>query len=171
MEIVVNDTNILIDLCITGLIEYCHAMPIAMHTIDFVLHEITDTEQRDAIQESIDKGFITVKNLDADDVQSVFEFYSDAHQYSNVSPTDCAVILYAEKHSYRLLTADQKLRRVAELRGLQVNGMLWLTDLLVNEGIISPKDMIPYMECWKQTNQSAPRRMIDDRIYKLRAMD
>ncbi len=41
MEIVINDTNIFLDLYDIGLLDDFFQLPIRVHTVDFVINEIT----------------------------------------------------------------------------------------------------------------------------------
>lgn len=45
MEIVVNDTNIFIDLHSIGLLEQFFELPIKVHTVDFIVNELINSEQ------------------------------------------------------------------------------------------------------------------------------
>ena len=60
MEILISDTNILIDLCGIGLIERCKDLDVDFRTVDFVIHEIKDPNQSSAVQKLIDSGDLTV---------------------------------------------------------------------------------------------------------------
>ena len=51
--IVVNDTNIFIDLMSVDLLDDFFRLPIEIHTTDFVLNELTDESQHNAIQKHI----------------------------------------------------------------------------------------------------------------------
>ena len=42
MEIVVNDTNILIDLYESGLLKYCDAVKLEFHTLDMIVEEVEE---------------------------------------------------------------------------------------------------------------------------------
>ena len=56
MEIVINDTNILIDLYNAGLLPYCKKLNLDFRTLDLVINEIEDSEQYAAVQSIIDEG-------------------------------------------------------------------------------------------------------------------
>ena len=56
MDIIVNDTNIFIDLFTSGLLDEFHCLPIEVHTVDFVINELTDDEQRKAVEAVIPMG-------------------------------------------------------------------------------------------------------------------
>lgn len=60
MEIVINDTNILIDLYNAGLLPYCKKLNLDFRTLDLVINEIEDSEQYTAVQSIIDEGTLSV---------------------------------------------------------------------------------------------------------------
>ena len=49
MEIVINDTNIWIDLYNAGLLPYCKKLNLDFRTLDLVVNEIEDSEQYTAV--------------------------------------------------------------------------------------------------------------------------
>lgn len=60
MDIVVNDTNIFIDLYSVGLIDAFFNLPFEVHTVDFVVNEIEDEQQSLLVNQLIDNGRLTV---------------------------------------------------------------------------------------------------------------
>lgn len=60
MEIVINDTNILIDLYNAGLLPYCKKLNLDFRTLDVVINEIVDSEQYTAVQSIIDDGTLSI---------------------------------------------------------------------------------------------------------------
>ena len=60
MEIVINDTNIFLDLYDIGLLDTFFRLPIRVHTVDFVVNEISRPNQAQAIQQLIDNGMLVV---------------------------------------------------------------------------------------------------------------
>ena len=89
MEIVVNDTNIFIDLYSIGLLEEFFELPITVHTVDFVINELKEPEQLKAINEFIKNGKLKVQNFDTKELIDIIDLQSRAG--GNVSITDCAV--------------------------------------------------------------------------------
>lgn len=170
MEIIINDTNILIDLVNTGLLNLCHRLDVDMRTIDFVMREMKIDSQRELVEEQIAKGNIKLETMNPKDVQQTFRLYMEYHKYNNLSRADCAVMHYAESHKCRLLTSDKTLRTCSEKRGIKVGGLLYLTDIMVSEHLVSAEEMIKYLELYKATNERAPKKQIDERIskYKLK---
>ena len=60
MEIVINDTNIFLDLYDIGLLDDFFQLTIRVHTVDFVINEITRPDQQKVIQQLISKGILSI---------------------------------------------------------------------------------------------------------------
>lgn len=81
--IVVNDTNIFIDLISVDLLDDFFHLPIGIHTTDFVLNELTDESQSDAIQRHVSLKHLTVKRYSGTEVAEIVSFQATCH--NNVS--------------------------------------------------------------------------------------
>lgn len=164
MKIIVEDTNIIIDLFNTGLLQFCKKMDIEFHTTDLVIKEIKMPEQRNTV-----KGLVINKELNMDvftidEMLQLANLKEECRGKNNLSTADCSVVLLAERLGCRLLTADQKLVHFAQSRGLVASGFLWLTDKMVEKGIVCPKDMIEYLNRYLETNKRAPEKEVNERI-------
>lgn len=168
MEILISDTNILIDLCGVGLIERCKDLDVDFRTVDFVIHEIKDPNQAEAVQKLIDSGDLTVMEFSPEETMELLELYARYEVRTNLSLTDCAVLLCAKKGNYRLLTGDKNLRIKAGDEGVVVSGILYLTDLMVDEGVVDCKEMADCLETLLQQNSRLPKDLIYDRINTYR---
>jgi len=168
MEILISDTNILIDLCGVGLIERCKDLDVAFRTVDFVIHEIKDPNQTEAIQKLIDSGDLTVMEFSPEETLELLELYARYEVRTNLSLTDCAVLLCAKKGNYRLLTGDKNLRIKAGDEGVVVSGILYITDLMVDEGVVDKTDMADCLETLLQQNSRLPKDLIYERINAYR---
>ncbi len=167
--IVVNDTNIFIDLISVDLLDDFFHLPIGIHTTDFVLNELTDENQSDAVQRHVSLKHLTVKRYSGTEVAEIVSFQATCH--NNVSIADCSVWLYAKHNGYTLLTGDAKLRSSAQKSGVTVCGILRVFDMLVEEfGIISPNAGADRLELLYKINNRLPSREIESRIRKWRLL-
>lgn len=164
MDIVVSDTNIFIDLFSVGLLDAFCMLPLNVHTVDYVIYEITDNTQKIEIERLIQNGNIFVKDFDEEESADIIKMYTERR--NNVSVTDCSVWYYAKKNRYRLLTGDSKLRNSAVDDGVQVSGILFLTDMMVEKGLIKPDDMAVKLKRLLELNARLPLRLINERIAK-----
>lgn len=168
MVVIVEDTNILIDLFNTGLIQFCQHMGMEFHTTNYVVSEIKDPEQKALIIGYIINGMLIMDSFSGDEYVLLTETIHDFEGKNNLSDADCSVMLLAERFHCRLLTADQKLAHQARMRGLEVNGFLWLTDKMVEMGILEPLVMADYLQRYKDSNPRAKEPETSDRIIKYR---
>lgn len=135
MKILVNDTNIFIDLHSVGLLEEMCRLPYEIHTVDFVVAEIADADQRRIFDELVAQGGIFIDGFTADEVIEIVEEHSSVS--GNLSIPDCSVCYFARKHNVPMLTGDRRLRRYAEEQSIEVHGILFIFDELVKHDIIS----------------------------------
>ena len=168
MEIVVNDTNILIDLFNAGLLPYCKKLNLEFRTLDVIINEIEDTEQYSAVQSIIDEGALAVHSLSGKQVGTVFQKVAEYQGVCNLSVEDISVMVYAIDNDSRLLTGDKKLKDKATLENVKVSGILFLTDMLTQEAVISNDEMASALERLLNSNNRLPKKLIKERIDALK---
>lgn len=168
MEIVVNDTNILIDLFNAGLLPYCKMLNLKFRTLDVIMSEIVNAEQHAAVQRIIDEGTLTVYSLSGKQVGTVFQKVAEYQGVCNLSAEDISVMVYAIDNDCRLLTGDKTLRDKATLENVKVSGILYLTDMLTQEAAISNDEMVAALERLLCSNSRLPKKLIRERIDALK---
>lgn len=168
MDIVVNDTNIFIDLYSIGCLDAFFRLPISVHTIDFVLNEITNTEQMKAIEKYVSSNQLTVGTFTAEELAEIYTLHATAK--GNVSYTDCAVLHYAKSNDYVLLTGDRQLRDKATEDCVTIRGILYVFDLLMQHRILPTWEIVAKLQELQETNQRLPKRLIQERLEKWRLL-
>ena len=158
MKIIVEDTNIIIDLFKTGLLSFCMELKLEFHTTRYVVAEILESSQSAVLIGMINNGQLLIGDFVGEEYERLIKYIDECNGENNLSEADCSVLLLAKRLGCRLLTSDQKLKRKAKEHGVEVNGFLWLTDLLVKEHIVSGATMINHL-----TDTSKP-------IHELRKM-
>ena len=94
MENVINDTNIFLDLYDIGLLDDFFQLPIRVHTVDFVINEITRPDQQKVIQQLINKGILFVKDYPATGIPNPYQLNQKCG--ANLTLTDSTVIYYVQ---------------------------------------------------------------------------
>lgn len=168
MKILVNDTNIFIDLHSVGLLEEMCRLPYEIHTVDLVVAEIADADQRRIFDELVAEGGIFVDGFTADEVIEIVEEHSSVS--GNLSIPDCSVCYFARKHNVPMLTGDRRLRRYAEEQSIEVHGILFIFDELVKHNIISTSIAADRLEELFAINARLPKAEIRDRINRWRSV-
>lgn len=170
-EVVVNDTNILIDMHSAGLLDYLCLSQVRFHTVDLVIEELRRSPyKRPLIEKLIQEGSLYVADIPAEEMSNISAAHSAYSRHTNLSFVDCAVMAYAKKHNFRLLTGDKKLRNHAVDEGIIVSGILWIVDLFVEERLVTPAEMIEKLNNLLNTNNRLPRKLIEAKIQQLIAL-
>lgn len=164
MKIIVEDTNIIIDLFTTGLLSFCHELKLEFHTTRYVVAEILESRQSAVLIGMINNGQLLIDDFVGEEYERLIKFIDECNGVNNLSEADCSVLLLAKRHECRLLTSDQKLKRTAMEHNIEVNGLLWLTDMLVEVHIVSEEKMIYYLNRYLETNPRAPENEVVKRI-------
>lgn len=165
MEIVINDTNIFLDLYDLGLLDTFFRLPIRVHTVDFVVNEINRPNQAQAIQQLIDNGMLIVKDYPATNIPDLFQFNVECG--GNLTLTDSTVIYYAKSLTdCRILTGDRQLRNRAEQRGIKVSGILYIFDQLVELGLLPHAEASKKLTALFRINSRLPKGEVEARIEK-----
>ena len=167
MDIVVNDTNIFIDLCKLNLLDEVFQLPLGMHTVDFVIRELRE-EQKEMVCAFSESGQLVVHSFTSNEISEIIELKDEAG--GNVSITDCSAWYYAKVNKYTLLTGDGQLRKKASASDVIVKGILYLFDLLVSEGILSRENAAIKLKELIGINHRLPRKEMDARIDRWESM-
>lgn len=163
-KVVVSDTNIFIDLIDIGLLETFFDCGLEVHTTAMVIDEVKNDRQREKL---LSCPGLVVRKYKETDYNTVFEYYVGASRNSNLSITDCSVLLYAKELRGTLLTNDGKLRNVAKKEGLEVKRLLSIIMYMVDANRVDINVAKSAMEKLMETNSRAPVELIMDFIKKL----
>lgn len=95
-----NDTNILIDLVKADLLRFCPLMSLEFHTLDVIVEEVEDDEQRHAVNALVADGALKVRSLSGTQMVTVMEKVEEYAGKCNLSPEDISVMVYAKENGY-----------------------------------------------------------------------
>ena len=130
-KIIVVDTSIWIDLSKTGLIDLIFNLPYSLIVTDFVLrHEKINNIEWVILEQ---KG-LTFQELDSQEIANLYDLFQ---KHRNISLVDLAMFSVARKMGAILLTGDNNLRVFAATE-LEVHGLLWALDEMVDQSILNP---------------------------------
>lgn len=135
-QIVVNDTNIFIDLHEVGLLDEFFHLPWKVYTTDLVMSKLQCESQRDAVLRFKENGVLHVAQFNFDELVEISKLQQRFGKKANVSLTDCSVWYYAKQNGYAMLIGDCKLRHSAMHDGIDVKGIFYVLDMLVETGTI-----------------------------------
>lgn len=161
--VVVNDTNIFIDLLSIELLDDFFNLPISIHTNDFIINELIVSDQREKVLYYAPER-LYIKKYTPIEIAEIVTFRSSCE--NNVSFEDCSVWLYAKLNSYRLLTGDGKLRKSASASATIVSGILFVFDMLIECKIISHTKGVEKLIELTKVNKRLPSEEIKKRLAK-----
>lgn len=169
MEIVVSDTQILIDMDAAGLLEIVAVSSVHFHTVDYVIAELHRSPyERPIVDRMVKDGCLKIFSFEGKAVDDLIAFYEKFVGRANLTITDCAVLKYAKDNNYRMLTGDRKLRNHAEDEGVMVSGILYLADHFVQEGLLTGLEMATRLEHLLDANPRLPKTIFMDWIKHAR---
>lgn len=163
-RIVVSDTNIFIDLVKLSILPDLFSLPWEIHTTDFVMNELVDTEQFSDVNSFRENGRLTVGKHSAEEVQIIFN--ESGLPGCRLSPTDLSVALYAHKNNFSILTGDKRLKDYAQKEGIEVHGILFLFEAMVDNKIIPPDSAINLLTQLQAINKWLPSDIIEKMIQQ-----
>ena len=161
MRIVINDANILIDIAKLDLLEAFSNLNFDLYTTDFVYEELNEI-QKSPISTLLIKDHLTI--IETEDIQDFQNITTLLENSNGLSLEDCSVWYYSSKMSGTLLTGDGKLRKRASEDGVEVRGVLFIFDELINQNLLSYNDAVDKMKQLKLLNNRLPKNEIDKRI-------
>ena len=156
---IVIDTNILIDLCVGDLIDAFMNLPFS-----FVLSDVIREEFSSPVNCVKKVRKIKTSSLGPDKVQEVYELF---HSAPNLSLNDCFALLLAKEKKAILLTGDKKLRKIAEQKGMEVHGILWVMDMLFEEKILDGERLIEALRAMLRNDTRLPPKEYKERVKKM----
>lgn len=129
MQVLISDTNILIDLEVGGLLQIMFKLPFEFCTPD-VLYE---TELANQHSHLIALG-LTLRELSPD---SMVYAYRINQSYNQPSFNDLLALALAKQESCPLLTGDKRLRQAAAKEAVVVKGTIWVVEQMITQGFIN----------------------------------
>jgi hypothetical protein len=135
MRVAVKDACVLIDLANGGLLEAWFRLDIETHTTDLVLRQVRRDEQWQRVSGFVEAGWLKVTTLSGEQVEAMCEEFAGLP----IGVEDQSVLFVAmQMEDAILLTGDRRLRIEGLRRELEVKGVLWVLDQVVEKGVMSP---------------------------------
>ena len=132
-----------------------------LYTTDLIVAEIQNTRQREKVEELINAGILEVLSLESDEFT---EIYTIREENSGLTIEDYSVWFAARKYKGTLLTRDVRLRKQASEHGIDVRGILYVFDELVNNGILDKQTARTKLMDLRTMNPRFPEKEINARL-------
>lgn len=167
-KIVLNDTNIIIDLMSVDIFDSLFHLPWEAHITDMVRRELKREQQFELAEKAIERGCLLVDIFTGEEVEEINERYERIQERTNLSPCDCSVWYASEKRGYTVLTGDKKLRNVIEECGIEVHGILYVIEEMQNANLLSPLDVVDILDRLQNSKSRLPQNAIDALKIKMK---
>lgn len=151
-RIAIQDANIIIDLIHIDLFSLSLDLEFRFFTTDIIHFELND-HQSSIIQDYVHLGkfgIISISKSELEEIKSL----STVHK--KLSEQDCSALYFAEKHKAVLLSGDKHLRKAAEFFKIEVRGILWIFDQLIEKKIIEKTTALVFLEKLLLINKRLP---------------
>jgi predicted nucleic acid-binding protein len=162
MKVVIEDANVLLDLVNGGILGTWLSLGYRNCTSHLVWNEVSQTRQREKVQPFIDSGLIRLRDIAANEWPEIYAFSNEL----GVSVPDSSVWLLARREGGILLTGDSKLRKAAQASDVEVRGVLWVLDELVDASRLLPGKAAEALRSIRDRGAFLPQDECDKRIAK-----
>ena len=133
--LLISDANIFIDLEKIGLLIEFSKLDIEISTSDFVFNELNQKQQM--LVKSLNIGIYT---LDSDELITFFMEYKSLGQVK-ISSQDYSIYYFAKKCKACLLSNDKALRKFSNKNSVDVKGIFYILDLIIEQSQLSRDDL------------------------------
>lgn len=161
MRLIITDTNIFFDIISIGALPEFFSLDYEICTTVFVIQEIKQSDQEEAIEALIRAKELNVIQFNPDEIGEIVRFETSKN-FKGI--TDKSILWKSLQLDCPLLTGDKKLRIEAEDHGVEVHGTIWVIERLFENDMICKTKGIQLLESLKQVNSSLPYNEIDKLI-------
>lgn len=157
--VIINDTNIWIDLKLTNIIEKVFLLPYELAVPDILYND----ELKDMDGELLEANGIKIIEMTNDEVVETAE---RSGMTNRVSFNDLITLVVAKSRGYILVTGDGNLRKIAKSENVELRGTIWLIDEMVSNNILDIGE--PTLICKKllQLKRRLPKEKLQLRIKR-----
>ncbi len=132
MKVIVHDASVLIDLIAADLLEQWLGLGNETIVTSLVWREINRKSEKEKLQPYVERGLLKIAHLPSEDFSEVVAMKMDLSL--DLSLEDVSALYVAVSRKGILLTGEKTLRQNAERRGVEVHGLLWVFDVLIERG-------------------------------------
>lgn len=157
--ILINDTNIWIDLKYVNLVDEVFKLPYDIGVPNILF----DEELKDTDSEILLKNNINILEMTIDEMLETSEMFNNT---TGVSFNDLTTLVVSHKRNCTLVTGDGNLRKLALSKNVNLRGSIWLLDELVEHKIISKHKAYEACNTLLNSSRRLPQNELKKRIQK-----
>jgi hypothetical protein len=157
----VTDANIWIDLHHANLLDEAFELEVTWMTPDIVFHDEVLTVDRPLLK---DLG-LQIRSLTGKELNRITELSA---RHPSPSPKDLSTIVVAKVEDGIVVTGDGPLRTAVEREEMEVHGVLWVLDQLVDQTIISSSRAATALNTMVSRGSRLPKAEVQQRLRSWR---
>lgn len=162
--VAVLDANILIDCTQIHILASLMTLDYQFITTDLIVAELITQQGKTSVQSCIDKGQLSLELLDAEFLEKTAKL---AEQNQSLSLSDCSVWLLALERDAVLLSGDAELRKKSQSMGVEVRGILWVIERLLEKDSTLTNEICEKVQTLKKINKRLPQKELDNLIERI----
>jgi hypothetical protein len=163
MKLAVTDANIFIDLIKLQMLALLFNIDMEIHTTKEIVDQLND-QQLVHLTEFINSRHLLVHYLSVAQLQEVVDIVAPRA----LELADKSVAWLSLQLAATVLTGDGPLRKFCQTKHLEVRGIIWLFDVIVGRGLVSPLIAAEKMESLLCFNSRLPMEECSHRIQQWR---
>ncbi|WP_295876721.1 hypothetical protein [uncultured Akkermansia sp.] len=158
-RIYIHDACVLLDLIEGDLLDLWFQLGFETRTTHLVYQEILEEEQFSLLQTYVDADKLILESIDESDLPAL---NAQAKEWK-VSLQDVSVAHLAKKHGGILLSGDKRLRTKSAEAGIEVKGILWVLDIIVERKLLIPQRALNALEAILEAGGRIPSEECSER--------
>lgn len=148
MQLLISDSNILIDLIVVGHIETMFRLPYTFAVPDILYEEELKIHHSELLSYGLE-----IRSLSSEAMAYAFELSA---KYTQPGTNDLFALALAKECSCPLLTGDGALRQAAENEAVVLFGTIWIVEHMVRQHLISIAEARELFETMREQKRRLP---------------
>ena len=160
MQLLISDTNIIIDLDVCELLEQMFQLPFS-----FAVPDVLYLEELEEQHGNLPGFGLQVMPLSSESIDKAITLQI---KYMDTSSNDLFALTLAQQEECPLLTGDQALREAAQEENVEIKGTIWIITQLIISDILNCDDATEAFAIMKSKGRRLPWSKAEQMIESLR---
>ena len=163
MQLLIGDSNIFIDMEVSGLTAKMFSLPYKFAVPDILyVEELTDEHPH------LDGLGLEIKQLSSDTIHYAEEIIP---KYKKASLNDLFALALAKQESSPLVTGDKALREAGKKEAVVILGTIWIIEEMIVHNIITVQEAQKAFVAMKENGRRLPWNIVDALLQKFTHID
>ncbi len=155
MQLLISDSNILIDMEVADLTQKMFALPYSFAVPDILYYEELENDHKELL--SLGLKVLPMRS------ETIKYMESIVPRYKQASRNDLFALALAKQEACPLVTGDSALRNAGEKEAVIIFGTLWIVDEMIKFDIVTVHEARVAFELMKVNKRRLPWALIEKR--------